>query len=453
MLHTARRLTALRNPVAPSRSPRPWRRSDAAAAPQPGPQMTSPSPFSTHLPGRLVVKGTPTPSGPRDAAERAALEASLPGKAADILAGITLQQSGLWGRFPNARALRGQHVLLVGGTAGLGAATAVALKNILGPTGSLTIVALDRTKVGLGEDLVLPLYVGKALLEQGSQAEHTPVALSNDGAALEGPSYDAMMKCLSSVNASNVLYINMAAAASSGLIRLPDGTLPPPVFVRSVLTPKRAAYVQEKDRAGFSVDGGQSHLMYWDLPELTPKQVESTRNVMGHWAVGLPEKLRQAGVGVAQENYAGWRGSYDVLSRDPASDTYGAQGAYSTSLWLPKDVIRDYMKRNDLPVPAMYHFFPTMRTRALGLIPGGPEIAAIYAHLLAKTGRAYIGVPELALMMLDTMGQALTKGFAPHPTPRYDMHEQMVDFEAGQIVANLSDDPASPFFYGQYGIE
>jgi hypothetical protein len=148
--------------------------------------------------------------------------------------------------------------------------------------------------------------------------------------------------------------------------------------------------------------------------------------------------------------FADWRGSLDKISRDPTQREYGRQGAYSTSLYLPKEALQAYTREmygTDKIVLDI--FYPMMRTRALPLIPGGMTVAAVNEKIMHKEGVRRLDVPELALKGLDFVGKALTEGY-DNPFPRTDGHDTHLDEWMFEVLARLNNDEDSDFYYKRW---
>jgi len=218
----------------------------------------------------------------------------------------------------------------------------------------------------------------------------------NRGAALEGERFDEIVQAVKEAGADRVVYVNTVAAAMSGL--LPGY---PPVFVRDV------------DEEG---------LFEWELSPLDERSIEATKFTMGTMAVEFPDALEKAGVAVEAAAFADWRGSVDRSSRDPASPEYGRQGAYSTSLYLPKEIIQAATSSAYLAGrrPTIDCFLPVMKTQALSMVPGAMAMACLYESLMEKEGIRCIDPPELALGKARSArgvpGPVVSRG--PHPPER-----------------------------------
>ncbi|MDX1523513.1 MAG: hypothetical protein R3264_17940, partial [Anaerolineae bacterium] len=246
----------------------------------------------------------------------------------------------------------------------------------------------------------------------------------NDGMALEGKPLENLLAALKDAGAERVVYFNTVAAAISGLL---PGM--PPVFVKDV---------------------DESGLFQWQLLPLSEKEIAITKFVMGEMAVTFPQVLEDNGITVEATVFADWRGSLDKVSRDPAQFEYGRQGAYSTSLYLPKSILQQYTR--DMVgsgKPVIDIFYPMMRTRALPLIPGGMTVAAINETLMNKEGVRRREIPELALMGLDFVGRALTEGY-DNPFPRTDDHDAHLDEWLFEVLSRLNSDEDSDFYYKRW---
>jgi hypothetical protein len=309
--------------------------------------------------------------------------------------------------------LAGRHLLIAGATGpGLGCALATAALGT-GQAASVTILSRDLRRS-------LNFETGKAMV---AQAETTGQCFHwlNEGMALEGEPLAKTLAVLKSVGADRVVYFNTVAAALSGM--LPDM---PPVFVKDV------------DETG---------LFQWRLAPLTEKEIEITKTIMGEMAVQFPKVLAAHGVTVEATAFADWRGSLDKASRNPDWREYGRHGAYSTSLYLPKDILQAATKaayKSGRMV--MDIFFPVMRTRALSFIPGGLAMANLNQKLMEKEGIRFLQAPELALGALDRLGKALTEGY-DNPFPRLDNHDMHLDEWFFEIMERLNNDEDSDFYY------
>jgi len=369
------------------------------------------SPFGQAMPGLRIKEGAPPLSKPT----KEEIEA-FPSEARTLLDNTWRAQEPLIanGQY-DLRWMEGRHLLIAGGTGpGLGGAFATALLGV-GKAASVTVLGRDLSRS-------LNYETGKAMQ---AQAEARGVSEQfhwlNDGMALEGGPLEKLLSALKAVGAERVVYFNTVAAALSGM---QPGM--PPVFVKDV------------DEEG---------LFQWQLRELTEKELEITRFVMGEMAVRFPAVLEANGIGVEASVFADWRGSLDKISRDPAQREYGRHGAYSTSLYLPKEYLQeDARSAFGASRKVLDIFYPMMRTRALPLIPGGLTIAAVNEKIMQREGVRRLDVPELALKGLDFVGKALTEGY-DNPFPRTDAHDAHLDEWMFEVVARLNNDENSDFYY------
>jgi len=374
------------------------------------------SPFAQPAPNLPVVEGAPQVSRPTPEQIEA-----FPAEAQQLLDNTWAAQQQLLaaGQF-NLDWLAGRHILLAGATGpGLGGALAAAvLKH--GQAASVTI---------LGRDLKKSLnFETGAIMEAQAQAAGWGRRFTwlNGGMALEGKPLQEIVEALQAAGAERVVYFNTVAAALSGLL---PGM--PPVFVKDV--------------------DAEGNLFQWQLAPLTDKQIEVTKFVMGEMAVQFPKVLQANGIGVEAEVYADWRGSLDKAGRNPSLPEYGRQGAYSTSLFLPKEALQAatraaYGQKGRV---VMDIFYPMMRTRALPLIPGGITMANVNDKLMEKEGIRRRDVPELALAALEVVGQALTAGY-DNPFPRLDSHDAHLDEWFYEVVQRLTTDEDSDFYYKRW---
>ena len=315
--------------------------------------------------------------------------------------------------------MKGKHFVLAGATGpGLGGALATAVLNLVGDSGGVTIISRDLSK-----------SVG---YETGKQMEETAANSGfenrfhwlNSGLALEGGKLDIILSALKEAKAEKVIYINTVAAASSGL--LPGF---PPVFVK---------------------DADENGLYQWELTPLNDQSVETTSFVMGTMAVQFSHVLMEAGIEVEATAFSDWRGSLDVEGRNPQSDNYGRWGPYSTSLYLPKEILRREIRAAyGTKRVVLDCFFPVMKTRALGFIPGGHTLSSVYDRFMEVYGVRFIDIPELALGMLDKIGIALNQSDF-NPFNRLDVHELAFDLWFFEIVRQLNNDENSDFHYKKW---
>jgi hypothetical protein len=373
------------------------------------------SPFARPSPGFRIKQGGPPLRRPEPAEV-----AAFPERAKSLIEGTTKSQAVCLDRGAySLEWVEGRHFLLLGGTgSGVGGALAAAVLNLLGASGSLTIVARDL-KRSLGYESTLLL---KEKAEQAGLGER--FQWLNTGAALEGGRFDQIVQAVKETGADRVIYVNTVAAAMSGLL---PGC--PPVFVRDV------------DEQG---------LFEWELSPLDERSIEATKYTMGTMAVEMPDALEKAGIEVAVAAFADWRGSVDLSSRDPASANYGRQGAYSTSLYLPKEIIQAATSSAyRAGRPTIDCFLPVMKTQALSMVPGAMAMAFLYETLMEKEGIRTVHPPELALGMLDRIGRAV-RGESDNPFPRLDLHEASVDLWFLEVLTRLNEDEDSDFYFRRW---
>jgi hypothetical protein len=373
------------------------------------------SPFARPSPGFRIKQGGPPLRRPEPAEV-----AAFPERAKSLIEGTTKSQAVCLDRGAySLEWVEGRHFLLLGGTgSGVGGALAAAVLNVLGASGSLTIVARDL-KRSLGYESTLLL---KEKAEQAGLGER--FQWLNTGAALEGGRFDQIVQAVKETGADRVIYVNTVAAAMSGLL---PGC--PPVFVRDV------------DEQG---------LFEWELSPLDERSIEATKYTMGTMAVEMPDALEKAGIEVAVAAFADWRGSVDLSSRDPASANYGRQGAYSTSLYLPKEIIQAATSSAyRAGRPTIDCFLPVMKTQALSMVPGAMAMAFLYETLMEKEGIRTVHPPELALGMLDRIGRAV-RGESDNPFPRLDLHEASVDLWFLEVLTRLNEDEDSDFYFRRW---
>jgi len=375
--------------------------------------VKSPSPFAQPTPGLRIKEGAPAIERPT----KEAVEA-FPAEAKQLLDERQAAQATCVDNY-DLDWVKGKHFLIIGGTGlGIGCAIVSALLDLVKDSGSLTVVARDLSK-SLGYATGLEMQARAEAANMGNRFHWI-----NDGYALEGKALDAILNALKEAEAEDVIYINSMAAASSGM--LPDH---PPVFVKDV------------DDEG---------LFQWQLTPLNDRAIEATRLFMGDMAVQFTDTLTDAGVSVALTAFCDWRGSLDKASRDPEAVEYGRNGAYSTSLYLPKDALQAATSAaygSDKKLLDV--FLPIMRTRALPFIPGGSTMSYVYDKLMEKNGIDRVDLPELGLGMLAEIGKALaTDDF--NPFPRLDAHEMSLDLQFYEVVKHLNEDENSPFYYKKW---
>jgi hypothetical protein len=318
----------------------------------------------------------------------------------------------------NLKWLEGRHILLAGATGpGLGGALETAIMGV-GTAASVTVVARDLSR-SLGYE------TGKAMQAQAEAAGWGQrFHWLNEGMGMEGKPLENILQALKTAGAERVVYFNTVAAAISGML---PGM--PPVFIK---------------------DFDENGLFQWQLTPLTEKEIEITKFVMGDMAVKFPAVLEANGIAVEAAVFADWRGSLDKASRDPNLREYGRQGAYSTSLYLPKDILQEYTRAMvGSGKTVLDIFYPMMRTRALPFIPGGMMMANLNETLMKKEGIRHRDVPELAVAALHRVGQALTEGY-DNPFPRTDDHDAHLDEWLFEVSARLNNDEDSDFYYKRW---
>lgn len=372
------------------------------------------SPFAHPDPKLRIREGTPQITRPT----KEEIEA-FPAEAQALLEhNRTAQKSHLESGQVDLQWLEGRHILLAGATGpGLGGAFATAIL-AQGTAASLTILGRDLTRS-------LNFETGQAMQAQAEAAGWgSRFQWLNDGMALEGKPLESLLAALKAAGADRVVYFNTVAAAISGL--LPDM---PPVFVKDV------------DEEG---------LFQWQLKPLSEKEIQITKFVMGEMAVRFPQTLEENGITVEASVFADWRGSLDKAGRDPRRQEYGRQGAYSTSLYLPKDTLQEATRAAyGAGKIVLDIFYPMMRTRALPLIPGGLTMANVSDKLMEKENIRRQDVPELAVRALDRVGQTLSGGLN-NPFPRLDSHDAHLDEWFYEVIARLNNDENSDFYYKRW---
>ncbi len=374
--------------------------------------MLESSPYAQPIPGLRIKEGAPPIARPsKEEMER------YPAEAQQLLERTWSAQQPLLaaGRY-NLKWLEGAHFVLAGATGpGLGGALAAAILNQLGDRGSLTIIARDLKK-SVGFETGLAMKNKAEAMGFGQRFQW-----SNSGLAIEGNELAEIIAAIKATGADRVIYFNTVAAANSGL--LPG--MPP-------------VYVKDMDEDG---------ILQWQLTPLTDKNIEATKFIMGAMSVQFGDALEKAGFKVQAACFADWRGSLDRDSRNPASKDYGKWGAYSTSLFLPKDIVHDATTAaygTDKKLIDFY--FPIMRTRALDFIPGGRALSYVYDKLMEMENIRRIDVPEVALMALDRLGYMLeSRDF--NPFPRLDAHELPVDLWFFEVMRHLNEKEDSPFYF------
>jgi hypothetical protein len=263
------------------------------------------SPFGQPAPGLRIREGTPALTRPSKEEV-----AAFPAEAQKLLTNTWSAQQPLLasGRY-DLGWVAGRHILLAGGTGpGLGGAFAAALLGV-GNAASVTVLGRDLSRS-------LNYETGTAMQAKANEAGlGERFHWLNDGMAMEGAPLESLLAALRKANVDRVVYFNTVAAALSGLL---PGT--PPVYIKDV------------DEQG---------LFQWQLLPLGEREIATTKFVMGEMAVNFPAVLEANGIEVEASVFADWRGSLDKVSRDPAQREFGRHGAYSTSLYLPKETLQE----------------------------------------------------------------------------------------------------------------
>ena len=371
------------------------------------------SPFLKPIPGLRIKEGAPPVVRP----SKEEIE-NFPSEAQSLINDTwAIQRSLLRARKYHIDWLKDRHVILAGATGqGLGGAYATAVLNSISPKGSLTLLSRDLSKSLQYETGVYMQHIA----EQRGITDR--FAWINEGVALEGKPFDKTINFLKSVDAKDIIYLNSVAAASSGL-----------------LPGMPAIYVRDIDEEG---------LFQWQLAPLTEKAIDTTKFFMGRQAIRFPIMLEKAGFNVEVRGFADWRGSLDRCSRNPGIPEFGRHGPYSTSLFLPKDIIQKYTSvayRTRSKV-VLDFFFPIMKTRSLAFIPGGTLMGMVFDELRYRTGKAFVDIPELALAALDIIGKSIENG-VNNPFPRLDLIEASLELWFYEIMARITNDENSDFYY------
>ncbi len=374
-----------------------------------------PSPFTKPIPGVTIHEGTPPVTRPTKEEV-----AAFPEQAKVLLDETWAAQQEILGQKGRDLSwMAGKHFLLAGATGpGLGGALATAIQNSLPDTSTLTVVGRDLSR-SLGYQTGHLMQTRAEAANLGRRFHWLNVSMD-----LDGKGFQTIVAALQDAGAERIIYVNTVAAASSGLL---PGAAP--------------VYIPDVDQNG---------LCQWQLPALDERAIATTKFVMGELAVKFVDALEAAGIAVELAVFADWRGSLDHISRDPSRPEYGRQGSYSTSLYLPKDIIQEAVSEAYRSSKKMIDiFYPVMRTRALGLIPGGTTMSYLYAHLMRQEGIRRIDLPELALNTLQVMGQVLTQGY-DNPFPRLDAYEMPLDEWFYEVLARLNNDQDSDFYYKRW---
>lgn len=100
----------------------------------------------------------------------------------------------------------------------------------------------------------------------------------------------------------------------------------------------------------------------WQLRPLSEKELEITHFVMGEMAMHSPFMLEEHGIGVEASVFADWRGSLDKVSRNPTPHDIRSHGAYSTSLYIPKEYLQEASAAFGTNRKVLDIFYPMMHT-------------------------------------------------------------------------------------------
>ena len=312
--------------------------------------------------------------------------------------------------------MKDRHFLLCGATGyGLGANLACAVLAHLGEKGSLTILARDlKSSINYHTGLCLE----KKALEKGVSFQRL-----NSGISLEPSSVQPVIEALKGRKAKDIIVINTVAYAFSGLF---PGF--PPIFVKDL---------DEND-----------DLIQWQLAELNEKQVQINQEVMGDASIRFPGSLEEAGITLSASVFCDWRGSLDKVSRMPEAREYGRQGAYSTSLYIPKQRIQNYVKESVFCCHRYLAdvFFPIMDTPALRFLPGGRLIFLLMNGIMKRNGFQEKKVSYLALELLHTLGRDISRQ-SFNPFPRFHCQESQFDILFFHVLEKLNNKKDDLFFY------
>ncbi|MCK5708557.1 MAG: hypothetical protein KAI43_12985 [Candidatus Aureabacteria bacterium] len=311
--------------------------------------------------------------------------------------------------------MKDRHFLLIGATGyGLGACIACKLIEQLS-SGSVTIVSRDL-KNSLS-------YHTAIQLKKNAEKKGIAFEWLNTGISTNGKGFTNISQALTKLKAKKNIYINTVAYAFSGV--LPGY---PPIFIKDL---------DENEK-----------LIQWKLETLNEKQISVNNEIMGLTSINLPGALKEQGINIDMSVFSDWRGSLDKISRLPEMYEYGRQGAYSTSLHIPKKIIQERINKDlfltkDIMLDA---FYPIMDTPALLFLPGGHLIKRLMNKIMKKSGVNQKKVSLLALELLDYLGKVITnKKF--NPFPRFDLYESQFDLEFFYMLEKINNSSNSPFYY------
>ena len=373
------------------------------------------SPFACPSPGLRIKQGGPPLRRPEPEEV-----AAFPERARSLLEGTAKSQAACLERGAySLEWVEGRHFLLVGGTgSGVGGALAAAVLNLLGASGSLTIVARDlKRSLGYQSALLLKEKADQAGLGERFQ-------WLNTGAALEGERFAQIVQAVKEAGADRVVYVNTVAAAMSGL--LPGY---PPVFVRDV------------DEEG---------LFEWELSPLDERSIEATKFTMGTMAVELPDALEKAGVAVEAA-------AFRRLARERRPEQPGPRFARIRSSGRlfnqPVSAQGDHPGRNLFRLPcgkADHRLLP-----ARDEDPGPEHGARGDGHGLPVRnpdgkGRHSMHRPAGACPGHAGPNRQGRSGESDNPFPRLDLHEASLDLWFLEVLTRLNEDENSDFYFKRW---
>lgn len=369
------------------------------------------SPFK-NLPIREYIPTVEKPS--KEAAQKYPVEAER------ILDNIWRRHTELLpsGRFDPFWA-KGRHFLLAGATGpGVGGAIEGIARRMTKEAGSVTVVSRNLSR---SVEFEMARQMEERAAVQGFGNRYHAL---NDGLALEGPAFDKTVEALKEAGADDLIYVFGIADAVAGVL---------PGFPE--------IYVKDIDEDG---------VFQWKLSTLNDQAVSMTRFVMGELAVEFPRRLREAGFRVAVSCFMDYRGSLDKISRDPDSPHYGREGAYSTSLYLPKEYLQaETSAAYGTERIVIDCFVPVLANRFLGYIPGAKPQSFIYDRMMKLSNIFRRDIPEIGLNMMNAVGRAIhSESFNPYP--RLDRHETPLDEWYWEVLTRLNNESGSRFFWKKW---
>jgi hypothetical protein len=374
--------------------------------------MGSVSPYAKPFAGLEIREGGPLlKRSSRDELQK------FPAEAKEIIEGIRREQSSQKNDFA-LDWMRKRNFLLCGATGyGLGACLAACVLDNIGPEGSLTIVSRDLKN---SFNYHTALYLQETAAAKGVKFTWANTGLSSD---------DNGFKTLAGIlrkQGRDFIYVNTVAHAFSGLL---PGMAP--------------VYVKDLDESG--------GLIQWKLQELSEKQVGVNREMMGGTSVAVPAALEREGLCADVSVFCDWRGTLDKISRVPDAAEYGRQGAYSTSLFLSKDIIQRYVMENPDRKGRIIldAFFPIMDTPALLFLPGGRLIRDLMKKIMEKNGQRPKPVSAVALELWHLVGHYIGRKMF-NPFPRLDCYESQFDLPFFYLLERLNSDESSEFYYRKW---